>query len=693
MAYTIKSGDTLSEIAAANNTTVEAIASANNISNVNEIQAGASLNIPNGNSGGGNVVTNTISNVASGVSNAVSGIKNDIYMGAMKLTMDDDEFLTWAKSKNLDGQDYLDRTAVTSKIMKAVQTGDPSSLKDADGNWLDPSYENRYNHMVSTGKDSDGTSMTELSEVTGIDVDGEGTEEELSYAEQVLQWATETGVIQKQEDIEAILADPMKWMSDNKFDLKSAIPNLDVDAAGTAIDASADKFKLDDVSMDPSTVDINNIATVDEVTVSTPVSYDVTSAASGLTDDMMVDAATGEVSNTVNAEEYTVDLKGKATGINADGSVDYTGQALNNWAAQDFSNIIDTSTPAGRELARQLGEGNYTDKRATTAGQIEILTKQFINEQGEYVIPVWARGLAKSVNGSLNMTGAAADAAMAQAIMSSVIQIADKDAKFFQELTIKNLTNRQAAIINKATVLANFDTANLNARQTAAVENAKAFLQMDLKNLTNEQQAEVINKAAMVTALFDDVKAINAEKAFDAANLNDFDKFYAELNVAVQKHNTAEINSLKKFNAGEINDAAQFVLDIQNSRDQFYRTMQYNIDRFNAGWRQDVTMKEFETEWDATTTDVKNAFGFTTELHNQIWDDADSMLNMVANMSKNEQDRILQLTVAQIQAQAGRKGGNSLLGGILSLGSAFLSTGTGASIFAKAIGLPVPVPT
>ena len=67
------------------------------------------------------------------------------------------------------------------------------------------------------------------------------------------------------------------------------------------------------------------------------------------------------------------------------------------------------------------------------------------------------------------------------------IQIADKDAKFFQELTIKNLTNRQAAIINKATVLANFDTANMNARQTAAVENAKAFLQMDLKNLTNEQ--------------------------------------------------------------------------------------------------------------------------------------------------------------------------------------------------------------
>ena len=47
-------------------------------------------------------------------------------MGAMKLTMDDDEFLDWAKSNNLNGQDYLDRTAVTSKIMKAVQAGDPT---------------------------------------------------------------------------------------------------------------------------------------------------------------------------------------------------------------------------------------------------------------------------------------------------------------------------------------------------------------------------------------------------------------------------------------------------------------------------------------------------------------------------------------------------------------------------------------
>lgn len=45
-AYTIKKGDTLSKIAKANNTTVDAIAKANNIKNINRIRAGSSLTLP-----------------------------------------------------------------------------------------------------------------------------------------------------------------------------------------------------------------------------------------------------------------------------------------------------------------------------------------------------------------------------------------------------------------------------------------------------------------------------------------------------------------------------------------------------------------------------------------------------------------------------------------------------------------------
>ena len=49
-------------------------------------------------------------------------------------------------------------------------------------------------------------------------------------------------------------------------------------------------------------------------------------------------------------------MEGAATGVNADGTVNVTGEALNDYATQDFSNIIDTSTVAGKLLAEQLGE-------------------------------------------------------------------------------------------------------------------------------------------------------------------------------------------------------------------------------------------------------------------------------------------------------------------------------------------------
>jgi len=45
-AYTIAQGDTLSKIAAANNTTVASLASLNNISDPNKIYAGSSLKLP-----------------------------------------------------------------------------------------------------------------------------------------------------------------------------------------------------------------------------------------------------------------------------------------------------------------------------------------------------------------------------------------------------------------------------------------------------------------------------------------------------------------------------------------------------------------------------------------------------------------------------------------------------------------------
>ena len=134
---------------------------------------------------------------------------------------------------------------------------------------------------------------------------------------------------------------------------------------------------------------------------------------------------------------------------------------------------------------------------------------------------------------------------------------------------------------------------------------------MDLANLSNEQQAEMVNKQAAVQALFENTNAINSERLFSAESENDLNKFYSELNVAVQRHNTSEVNALKKFNAGEINDSREFNADIKNDREKFLNNMQYNIDVANAKWRQTVETTNNATMIDAHTTDVRAGLDLT----------------------------------------------------------------------------------
>ena len=62
-----------------------------------------------------------------------------------------------------------------------------------------------------------------------------------------------------------------------------------------------------------------------------------------------------------------------------------------------------------------------------------------------------------------------ATAAMAQALMEASIPVAQQDAQFFQTLTIQNLSNKQAGILNRANVLAKFDLTNLDSRMASAL--------------------------------------------------------------------------------------------------------------------------------------------------------------------------------------------------------------------------------
>ena len=545
--------------------------------------------------------------------------------------------------------------------------GLPYSVTEVDGKWTDTlsmvdatdpdgrtGYQIQAANLRASG-DNEGADKVEAEAASNAEtgITGEATSTGATTAldaDLIKEWVKTSGVEATTADMEAIVADPQAWLDSKGISYSDVVPSMDVNAEGTLIDGTDAKYDLGD---NPQVDVVEGVTTdVAEVGQPTTVTYNAETNADKLTDKTKVDAVTGKIDsdNLVDIDDIAIDVGAEADGTGV------LGDALNDFATQNISSIIDTSTPEGKLLAQKLGEGNYTDAKSTILGQMKIISAEFVDANGEPRIPTWAQGTLREVQKSIafgGMSGSAATAAYANAIMESTLGIADKEAAFFQSITIKNLDNRQEGIINKAKILAQFELGNLDARQAAAVQNAKAFLEMDLKNLTNEQQAEVINKEAMVQALFEDSKIVNAQRLFTAETQNEMNKYYDNLNAQIQMQNAKEFNAMEKFNAGEINDASEFNAEMEDSRDRFYAEMQYNIDVSNAKWRQSVLKDNTKMEWEAHSMDVKNKLDISTEAQNRLWDRTDSMLDHIFKNYNSEADRDMEILRAQITGQYG----------------------------------------
>jgi hypothetical protein len=391
----------------------------------------------------------------------------------------------------------------------------------------------------------------------------------------------------------------------------------------------------------------------------------------------------------VDADGIVIDQQGVATGINEDGSINETGLALNSFAHQNISNVIDTSTVAGKILAQSLGEGNYLDSKATVKGQLEILTGEFTDPvTGEPKIPSWAAGIARNVSRSIafkGVTGTAAMGALSSAMIEATLPIAQADSQFYQTLTVKNLDNKQQMIINKANVLSKMELANLDVRTSLAVNNAKTFMAYDMANLANEQQTEIINTQAKVQSILEDANQTNVARRFNSEQQNDMDKFYDNLGASIDMYNTGQVNQMSMFNAGEENNMSQFNANMENAREQFYTSMQYQVDAANAEWRQNVTLTNSQMQFSAAATDVKNILGLTTETLNQLWDRTDSLLDYAWKEGENALDRDLKLEMAKMELQAAREAAKAkkksgIFGAIGSIAGAVLGGPIGAKI-------------
>ena len=570
--------------------------------------------------------------------------------------------------------------------------GQGNSFVQSVANVLTPNDGQEYHRGELIDNENEyGVGMFDLSDTLGGD-DGDGgdggddssggggstaqeTEEELPPTstpfdpEAVLEYAKTAGMVESDAQIAELLADPTKWLNDRNLNLSDVVPNIDPDEEGTNLDPYDTRYGLgEDVAIDTATAAISTSEDVTQGQI-TDFTADTITDRMG-TDVTTVDPAKGTITDDNLVDAAQIDMQGVGTGVNADGTISVTGEALNNFATQDISMMIDTSTISGKLLAQKLGEGNYTDAKATVLGQMKIISDEFKDSNGQPKIPPWAQSIARETSKAIaftGITGTAETAAMATALMEATLGIAEKDAAFFQTLTVKNLDNRQQSIISKANVMAQFEIANLDNRQAALVQNAKSFLEMDLQNLTNEQQAEVINTQAMVEALLTDQAAINAQRLFSAETANDFQKYYDNMNATISMHRSEQLNAMNRFNAGEINDASEFNATIEDARQRFYASMQYNIDLANAKWRQTVSTTNSEMQFEAYSTDVKNTLDISTEAMNRMWDRVDNMLDYIFTGVENEATRDANILAAQLSAQA--RSGSSSSGKYQALGT------------------------
>lgn len=554
---------------------------------------------------------------------------------------------------------------------------DKLSIRGDDGM---TGYERKAAEARANGDNDTADAIMKEAADNATEGSGEGEGSRLS-ADSIAKMLVDSGVAQSNEEIKEMVANPKAFLDARGINLADIIPNLDPETAGTLLDPSSPNYALGDLA-EYAAATITGVPLVDGVTQQPFTDYDADMSADRIIGNAVAtaDAATGTIDrdNLVDADGITIDTTGAATGVNEDGTTSEVGVALNDYASQNISNIIDTSTAAGKLLAQKLGEGNYTDSKSTILGQMEIISAEFKDSSGNPVIPPWAQEMSRSVNRTMafsGVTGSAGTAAMANAIMEATLGIAEKEASFFQTLTVKNLDNRQQSIINKANVLAQFEVSNLGARQAAAVQNAKAFLEMDLANLTNEQQVEVINTQAAVQALMEDTKQVNLQRRFSAETDNQFTQFYDELGVQVQEFNATLISNMKKFNAGEINDATEYNNTMENQRQQFYSNMQYAIDESNARWRQTVSTTNTQMQYDAAAFDVKTSLDITQEGLNRMWDRTDSTLDYLYKSAALEEEFELRLLLGEMQAAAStpQKASlfDTLLGGAIKIGAAY----------------------
>jgi hypothetical protein len=273
--------------------------------------------------------------------------------------------------------------------------------------------------------------------------------------------------------------------------------------------------------------------------------------------------------------------------------------------------------------------------------------------------------------------------------------IALENSRVANTMNLNNLANTQAVTIAEAAALSQMDSANLNARQQAAVSNASNFLQLDMQNLSNEQQTSLVNAQALQQSILTDQAATNAASQFNATSANQTNQFMANLANQVSQFNTTQSNAQAQFNAGETNTVAKFNNEVSNQRDQFNAQNQIAIAQNNAVWRREIATADTVAINRANELNAKAVLDVSTQQYDNLWTFYADTMEWAWKSAESEQERIKELTVANISADAvtasqkiaSSSAGASAIGTLVGqLGAAYIGTMNPASSVTNIFG-------
>ena len=159
---------------------------------------------------------------------------------------------------------------------------------------------------------------------------------------------------------------------------------------------------------------------------------------------------------------------------------------------------------------------------STVKGQLSTLMNEF--KDGT---PAWAAGAVRAANALMASRGlggsSMAGAAIIQAALESALPIAEQDARFYQEMDMTNLSNKQAVSLANAAAVQGIELRNLDNEQATALKNSTQAFELQSMNLSNLQGTVLANlnvKASLQNKSLD----VNTQSAVANAAR------YAELN-------------------------------------------------------------------------------------------------------------------------------------------------------------------